>query len=291
MRYDPNRADRPALDVERNQQALLRQRKRLRQIGIAPLPMRKQQWHVSIKHVATRTEAARRASAQMRRPLPCDRRPVEALAILRQQAQARRAGLQKLQGCLRERLQDCLRRIGQGLHERHQGLDFGFVVGWTARALGELLDVQNRLEGHKSFLAVGRLLRERYRSRRLRIKLERIACALPELLAQRVHLTLQFDDAHLTTDGSPIEPYQLAYTRLQLEVGSRQSALLFPQLSFDLQLLIKLLFEDLLLLLQLCNRSLLLQRSEVMIRFCSRRFEADIQLERAIYCCHAAAPR
>ncbi len=77
----PDRADRFALDVKRNQQALFDRRRHRQEIGVAPLGVPEQQGAVAIEHVAARAEVARRASADVRRPHAGDGRPVEPRSI------------------------------------------------------------------------------------------------------------------------------------------------------------------------------------------------------------------
>src|SRR6185369_9605618 len=81
MHDRPDRSDRFATDVKRDQQAFFGCRNDWQQIGVTPLEMCEQQRAILVEHISAGAETARRATSDVRIPHARDGWPIESFAV------------------------------------------------------------------------------------------------------------------------------------------------------------------------------------------------------------------
>ena len=153
MHDGPDRPDRLAGDVKRDEQAFFGCRNDRAQIGVAPFEVSEQQGAVLIEDVSARAKIARGPTSHVRIPHAGDRWPIEPLAahvrrlaIPRQQAEARRVTLRNIQDRFGERLKYGARGIGQCTHQRHERAVLPFMIRQARRSAMQLLGAENGLQ-------------------------------------------------------------------------------------------------------------------------------------------------
>src|SRR5579872_4493248 len=184
---------------------------------------------MAIEHIAARPEIAWRATAEMHGPLTCYGGPPEALAILREQADARGAGPQDLEHLFRKDLQNGIGRFRERLHEGSKRVVFGLTIGRSARPLLQLRGDEDGLEGSdalaRSLQRVSRGLAgvgERGNPILDLTAVEGVFGSLAEPRPQLIHLPLERQDTGFPVDRGCVETGQLRDAHLQVGVRLAQ---------------------------------------------------------------------
>ena len=129
MRNRPECADRLSLNVKRNQQALFSGGHRRAEGCVAPFEVLEQKWRVQIEYITARTELARRADPDVRRPRAGDCWREDVLRVGGQQAHACGVGVEHVENRLGQLLQNRLRRVSHCLSQRQQRVRLFHEVG------------------------------------------------------------------------------------------------------------------------------------------------------------------